>query len=375
MSDKYIIPTLPLKQDVETKPVLKRVAAAHRRLAELKGVARTIPNEQILINTLTLQEAKDSSAIENIITTHDELFKAELFVDQFISQSAKEVQNYANALRKGFELVRRNKILTDNHIVGIQEELEQNKAGYRKLPGTELKNQQTGEIVYRPPQDFDTINSSMQNLSDFINDDSLSDIDHLVKIAIIHHQFESIHPFYDGNGRTGRIINILYLVIKELLDLPVLYLSRFIIQNKGEYYRLLQNVRDNDDWESWVLFMLQGIEETAVQTISLIEQMRNMMTDYKRRLRIDLPKLYSQDLLNNLFRHPYTKIEFVQNELNVTRKTASIYLKQLVDNGYLKLIKIGTSNFYLNEPLFDLFINAHHGKANADDAPTIESIN
>lgn len=375
MPKNYTIPTLPLKQDVETKAVLKRVAAAHRRLAELKGVARTIPNEQILINTLTLQEAKDSSAIENIITTHDELFKAELFVDQLTSQSAKEVQNYANALRKGFELVRRNKILTDNHILEIQEELEQNKAGYRKLPGTELKNQNTGETIYTPPQDFDTINRLMQNLSDFINDDSLCDVDALVKIAIIHHQFESIHPFYDGNGRTGRIINILYLVIKELLDLPVLYLSRFIIQNKAEYYRLLQAVRDNAEWEGWVLFMLQGIEETAIQTIFLIEQMRNMMFDYKKRLRNDLPKLYSQDLLNNLFRHPYTKIEFVQDELRVTRKTASSYLKQLVDKGYLELIKIGKSNFYLNAPLFDLFINVHHGGYDNDNVPVIESVN
>lgn len=375
MPNKYKIPTLPLKQDVETKAVLKRVAAVHRRLAELKGVARTIPNEQILINTLTLQEAKDSSAIENIITTHDELFKAELFVDQMTSHSAKEVQNYAYALRKGFELVRRNKILTDNHILEIHEELERNRAGYRRVPGTELKNQQTGETVYTPPQDYDTINRLMRNLSDFINDDSLSDVDPLVKIAIIHHQFESIHPFYDGNGRTGRIINILYLVTKELLDLPVLYLSRFIIQHKAEYYRLLQAVRDTGDWESWILFVLQGIEETAVQTISLIEQMREIMTDYKRRLRIDLPKLYSQDLLNNLFRHPYTKIEFVQNEIGVTRKTASQYLKQLVKNDYLKLVKIGTSNFYLNEPLFDLFINAHHGKINGDDEPQIESIN
>lgn len=373
MANIYKISTLPFKYDVETKAVLKRVASAHRRLAELKGVARTIPNEQILINTLTLQEAKDSSAIENIITTHDELFKAELFVNELTSQSAKEVQNYAYALRKGFELVRQNKILTDNHIICIQEELEQNKAGYRRLPGTALKNQNTGKTIYTPPQDFVTINNLMKNLSDFINNDSLSDLDPLIKTAIIHHQFESIHPFYDGNGRTGRIINILYLVIKDLLDLPVLYLSRFIIQNKAEYYRLLQTVRDYNDWENWVLFMLRGIEETAIQTISLIEQMRIMMTDYKHRLRNDLPKLYSQDLLNNLFRHPYTKIEFVQNELNVTRKTASLYLKQLVDKGYLKLLKIGTSNFYLNEPLFDLFINAHHNYI--DDVPPIESVN
>lgn len=373
--NKYEIPKLPLKEDIETKAVLKRAAAAHRSLAELKGVARTIPNESILISTLTLQEAKDSSAIENIITTHDELFKAELFIEQLTSPAAKEVQSYANALRKGFELVRRNKILSDNHILEIQEELELNKQGYRRLPGTKLQNQQTGETVYNPPQNYDVINSLMKNLSDFINDDELSDFDSLVKLAIIHHQFESIHPFYDGNGRTGRIINILYLVIKGLLDLPVLYLSRYIIQNKSDYYRLLQDVREKEDWENWIIFILKGIEETSVQTILLIEQMRQMMAHYKQGIRSNLPKIYSQDLLNNLFRHPYTKIEFVEIELRVTRKTASKYLKQLVDNGYLKLIKIGKSNFYLNEPLFNLFINAHHNKNDVDNVPLIESVN
>ncbi len=257
----------------------------------------------------------------------------------------------------------------------IQEELELNKQGYRRLPGTKLQNQQTGETVYNPPQNYDAINSLMKNLSDFINDDELSDFDSLVKLAIIHHQFESIHPFYDGNGRTGRIINILYLVIKGLLDLPVLYLSRYIIQNKSDYYRLLQDVREKEDWENWIIFILKGIEETSVQTILLIEQMRQMMAHYKQGIRSNLPKIYSQDLLNNLFRHPYTKIEFVEIELRVTRKTASKYLKQLVDNGYLKLIKIGKSNFYLNEPLFDLFINAHHNKNDADNVPLIESVN
>lgn len=369
---KPTIRMLPLKQDLETKAVLKQTAAAHRRLAELKGVARTIPNETILINTLTLQEAKDSSAIENIITTHDELFRAELFIERLTSPTAKEVQNYARALRKGFELVREKKILADRQILDIQEELEENRAGYRKLPGTSLKNLETGKIVYTPPQDHETIKTLMRNLSDFINNDELSDLDPLVKLAIIHHQFESIHPFYDGNGRTGRIINILYLVIKDLLDLPVLYLSRFIIENKSDYYRLLQAVRDNDEWENWIIFMLRGVEETAKETIILIEQIRELMAQYKIGLRKDLPKLYSQDLLNNLFRHPYTKIEFVEDELGVTRKTASQYLKKLVEKDYLKLLKIGRSNFYLNEPLFSLFVNAHITEP--ADVPLIESV-
>ena len=356
------------------RAVLKAVAAAHRRLAELKGVARSIPNETILISTLTLQEAKDSSAIENIITTHDELFRAELFIDQLTSATAKEVQNYAYALRHGFELVRNSKILSEAYIIAIQEVLEQNRAGYRKLPGTELKNVQTGQTVYTPPQDHDSIKTLMNNLAHFINDDSLSDFDPLVKLAIIHHQFESIHPFYDGNGRTGRIINILYLVIKDLLDLPILYLSSYIIENKAEYYRLLQTVRNTNDWESWIIFVLRGVEQTASETIFLIEQIRSMMMKYKQGLRKDLPKLYSQDLLNNLFRHPYTKIEFIEDELGVSRNTASQYLKQLVEKDYLNLIKIGRSNFYLNQPLFNLFLGARHGIDGKKVVPLIESM-
>src|ERR1051326_1411044 len=370
----HSIQMLPLQQEMESRAVLKAVAAAHRRLAELKGVARSIPNETILISTLTLQEAKDSSAIENIITTHDELFRAELLIDQLTSQTAKEVQNYAFALRQGFELVRNSKILSEAYIIAIQEVLEQNRAGYRKLPGTELKNVQTGQTVYTPPQDYDSIKTLMNNLVQFINDDSLSDLDPLVKLAIIHHQFESIHPFYGGNGRTGRIINILYLVIQDLLDLPILYLSGYMIENKAEYYRLLQRVRDKVDWESWIIFVLRGVEQTANETILLVEQIRSMMTKYKQGLRKDLPKLYSQDLLNNLFRHPYTKIEFVEDELSVSRKTASLYLKQLVEKDYLKLLRIGRSNFYLNEPLFNLFVGARHGAEGIKEVPLIESM-
>ena len=372
MANNYQIPTLPMEQEVETKAVLKQAAKAHRRLAELKGVALTIPNEQILISTLTLQEAKDSSAIENIITTHDEIFKAELYIENLRSPAAKEVQSYANALRRGFELVRQKKVLSNSFILQIQEELEHNKAGFRKLPGTALKNQQTGETVYTPPQDYDSIVKLMQNLELFINDNELSDLDPLVKLAIIHHQFESIHPFYDGNGRTGRIINILYLVLENLLDLPVLYLSRYIIENKGEYYRLLQGVRDRNDWERWILFILRGVEQTAVQTIHLIENIKVLMMKYKQGIRSQFPRMYSQELINNLFSHPYTKIEFMEEALGVTRQTASSYLKELVEAEFLTLIKIGRSNFYLNKPLFELFLNVQN--LYKVDAPVIESI-
>ncbi len=346
---------LPPENDPETKQVLKKMASAHRFLAELKGMAATIPNESILISTLTLQEAKDSSEIENIITTHDDLYKSELFVNLIQSPAAKEVGNYATALQKGFALVRERRLLTVNHILEIHKELEQNNAGIRKLPGTELKNQQTGATVYTPPQDHQEIVRLMSNLEKFINDDAVSDLDPLVKMALIHYQFESIHPFYDGNGRTGRIINILYLVAQDLLHLPVLYLSRYIIRTKRDYYRLLQGVRDKEDWESWILYMLHGVESTARQTIWIINAIKTAMMDYKHRIRAELPKLYSQDLLNNLFRHPYTKIEYLQNDLRVSRLTASKYLAQLTESGFLEKAKVGRYNYYINQPLMDLF--------------------
>lgn len=354
--NNYNIFPLPPNLDLETKSVLKKVAEAHRYLAELKGVASTIPNEEILINTLTLQEAKDSSAIENIITTHDELFKADLYTEYLISASTKEVKNYAYALRKGFKLVRISKILTMNNILEIHAELEKNNAGLRKLPGTALKNQQTGEIVYTPPQDHQTILELMKNLEQYLNNDEIDNTDPLVKMAVIHHQFESIHPFYDGNGRTGRIINILYLVIKDLLTIPILYLSRYIIQNKSQYYELLQEVRDENIWERWIIFILDGVINTSKETILLVENIKKLMDTYKLIIKDEAPKIYSQDLINNIFRHPYTKIEFLVDELNTTRQTASKYLDQLVEIGLMNKQKIGKSNYYVNTKLFSLLI-------------------
>ncbi len=344
---------LPVEQNVETIKVLKKLASAHRALAELKGIVSTIPNENILINTLGLQEAKDSSAIENIITTHDDIYKEELNLDGFKSLNAKEVQNYISALKKGYALISRNKTLTNNDIIEIQSVLEKNTAGFRKLPGTALKNATTGETVYTPPQEYSEIIDLMTNLERFINDDTMSDFDPLVKMAIIHYQFESIHPFYDGNGRTGRIINVLYLVMKDLLNLPVLYLSRHIIMNKGNYYKFLQEVRETDDWENWLLYMIEGVEQTSKETIILIKKIRELMFEYKNLLR-DNYKFYSQDLLNNLFKHPYTKIEFIERDLGVSRITAAKYLNELAKDGLLIKQKLGTGNYYINERLMNL---------------------
>lgn len=370
----YQIPVLPLKQDVETKAVLKQTAKAHRRLAELKGAVLSIPNTTILINTLSLQEAKDSSAVESIITTHDELYKAELSLHTAVSPATKEVQSYSDALIHGFELVKKHDLLTCNDIIEIYKKIKHNQAGFRVTPGTTLINDQTGEVVYQPPQSYDEIVSYMTNLETFINNDVINGLDPLIKMCIIHHQFESIHPFSDGNGRTGRIINILYLVSKDLLDLPVLYLSRFIIKNKGEYYRLLQAVRDNQEWEAWILFLLKGLEETSQETVTLILNMKALMMEYKAEIRKQLPKVYSQDLLNNLFKHPYTKIDFICNELDVTRPTATSYLDQLVAYGFLKKKKLGRDNFYLNMRLFDLLTNAFHVDTNKGDQQQVATI-
>lgn len=353
------LPLLPLNIDLETKPILKKLAKAHQALAELKGVAASIPNQSILINTLSLQEAKDSSAIENIITTHDDLYRSDNLARHFVSHAAKEVYSYATALRNGFEQVKQSGLLTNNDILEMQACLEENRAGFRKLPGTALKNELTGETVYTPPQHPEEIIALMNNLEQFINDDTLCDWDPLTKMVVIHYQFESIHPFYDGNGRTGRIINILYLVKQGLLGVPVLYLSRYINQKRADYYRLLQAVRTDNAWEEWLLFLLEGVEQTSQQTIVLIQGIKTLMQQHKHKLRSELPKIYSQDLINNIFRHPYTKIEFVMAELQVSRITATRYLSELTRIGLMTKHRLGRENYYVNDALFDFLGHAN----------------
>ncbi|HLS30829.1 MAG TPA: Fic family protein [Flavobacteriaceae bacterium] len=339
---------LPYPQNLESIKVLKLLPEAHRALAELKGVAQSIPRQDILINTLAIQEAKDSSAVENIVTTHDEIYKANIGIEKITSHQAKEVQNYIAAMKKGFALVGQHQFLSLNHIKEIQRILENNDAGFRKVSGTTLKNQETKEVVYTPPQSRADIDKLMANLEDFINNPELLPLDHLIKMAVFHFQFESIHPFYDGNGRTGRILNILYLIQYDLLDTPILYLSKYIIQHKSDYYRLLQKVRDEGDWEEYLSYMLIAITDTAKDTLQKVKNIKEAMAEYKIILRNNY-KFYSQDLLNHLFKQPYTKIEFLQNELSVSRITAANYLNQLAEDGYLTKHKIGRTNYYVNE--------------------------
>ena len=356
----YQIPKLPLPFELETREILKQLNATHRQLGELKGMEQTIPNEDILINTLGLQEAKDSSEVENIVTTHDDLYNAELFErEMVIPASAKEVLSYREAIKRGFSLVRREKLLTINIIKEVQRTLVGNMAGFRKVPGTSLKNS-AGETVYLPPQSGPEVEAHMAALEKFMNLPELCSWDPLVKIAVIHHQFESIHPFYDGNGRTGRILTILLLVTHDLLHLPVLYLSRYITRHKAEYYRLLQEIREHEDnttqWHQWILFLLKGIEETARDTVRLILSIQELMQQEEKTLRSLLEGKYRQELLEHLFYHPYTKIEFMQNTLDVHRITATKYLNRLVENGMMKKIKVGKTNYYINASLVELLI-------------------
>ena len=346
------IALLPPEADLETKQVLKRLAGAHRALAELKGFADTMPNNNILINAVTINEAKDSSEIENIITTHDELFKA-MSQPNYQNSAAKEVVNYRTALWKGYEAIKNTQILTINMMVEIQMNIEKNRAGIRKLPGTVLKNEATGEVVYTPPIGEQEIMALLSNLESYMNNDH-DEIDPLIKLAVIHHQFESIHPFYDGNGRTGRIINVLYLVLKELLDSPILYLSQYIIQNKTSYYRLLQAARTKGLWEEWILFMLDGIESTAVETLKLIKRINSLVEKTAEDILTALPKIYSRELVDLLFFEFYTKTIYIEKGLRISRKTAVTYLSALEESGFLTSERIGRERIYLNKRLFEV---------------------
>jgi Fic family protein len=250
--------------------------------------------------------------------------------------------------------VKETGLLTLNHVLSVQEALEHNRAGFRKLPGTALKNN-AGEVVYTPPQDPQEVQRLMGELERFMNGEVPFDADPLIKMSLIHHKFESIHPFYDGNGRTGRILNVLYLVKEELLDIPVLYLSSQIVRTKAEYYRLLQAVRDENAWEEWVYYMLDTVEQTAAKTIQTIGAIKAALQDYKHRIRAK-HKFYSQDLINNLFTHPYTRIEYVERDLNVSRITATRYLDQLTEDGFLAKQKRGRGNYYINIALTSILM-------------------
>lgn len=350
---RFLIEKLPpLREKVETIDILRQTNKSAVALAELKGIAKTIPNQTMLVNAIVLQEAKDSSEIENIITTQDELYKALTINRTNISPETKEVVNYRAAIFHGFDLVKRQGFLRVNDIVSIQQKLVDNDAGIRSTPGTVLKNYTIGETVYTPPQEKSEILDLLSNFIDYFN--QKNDLSPLINLAILHHQFESIHPFYDGNGRTGRILNILYLILKDLIDVPILYLSSYIIANKPKYYHLLNQTNRTGEWAEWIIFMLEGIESTSRGTIAKIAGIKTLLDSTLIKVQEKAPKVYRKELIELLFEQPYSKIDFVVNKLGVERKAASRYLKELEDIGIVESQKVGRETLYINRELIEI---------------------
>ncbi len=343
----------PAKEQIESVVILKQLVKSSVALAELKGIINILPNPEILLNAVVLKEARASSEIENVITTQDKLYQALSAKGDQIDTSTKEVLRYREAMLFGFRTIQQKYILTINTIIEIQQILEENNAGIRKLPGTALRNSVTRKVIYIPPDQTDVINSLLSNLEKFINLDE-NEIPHLIKMAIQHYQFESIHPFYDGNGRTGRILNILYLIMTGLLEQPILFLSGYIIENKSEYYRLLQEVRTNNKWEDWILYILKGVEITAKATIKQVTEINTLFELTKEKTKNEIPKIYSKELIELLFEHPYSKSEYLENRLSISRITAAKYLKALENIGILQSKKVWKETLYINTALFEL---------------------
>jgi Fic family protein len=348
------LPLLPPEADIETKTVLRKTISAGRALAQLNGTLINLPNPTLFLDTIYLQEAKASSEIENIITTNDELYRS-LVADKKVENSAtKEVLRYKEALWLGLERLKSRPFITTNLCIEIVQCIKQNTASIRVTPGTTLSNTQ-GEVIYTPPSGEDVIREKLANLERFINTDN--SIDPLIKMALMHYQFEAIHPFSDGNGRTGRILLLLFLRINKLLDIPAIYLSEYIIQNKTEYYRRLRNVTEKNEWEPYILYMLNMIEKTATKGLERLDKIMQLIDKTAMEIKEKLPKVYSKDLIEILFRLPYTKRQSLIDEGLGTLKTVGNYLMDLEKNGFLKSIKIGKEKLYLNYRLLDILEN------------------
>ena len=344
------LPALPPTAEVETAAVLKKAISASRALAELKGTAARMPNQAILIDSLVLQEARASSEIENILTTNDELYKAASDEAQPASAEAKEVLRYRQALNHGFRQIESRPLAT-GLFIEIAQIIKQTEFGVRRTPGTRIANSRH-ETIYTPPEGEAVIRDKLSDLERFLHADDGMDV--LVKMALAHYQFEAIHPFPDGNGRTGRILNILYLVERGLLNLPVLYLSRYIIDHKPAYYEGLRRVTEDGAWVDWVLYMLDAVEQTSLRTHRQITDMLALMESVRERVQRDAPGVYSKDLIEQIFRQPYCKIQFLERAGMGTRQTCSKYLRELERLGVLHGRKFGREMYFINVALFDL---------------------
>ena len=349
------LPNLPPEVDLETTAVLKATIKANKLLAELKGYCQTLPNPELLLNTIVLQESKESNAIENIVTTQDELYKATLMLGDVIkNQAAKEVLQYREAIYWGIDELKKSNLITTNIMVGIMQRLRDTTENIRKNTGTKLSNPSTKQIVYTPPEGELVLREKLAKLEIFINDHSFSDLDPLIKMALIHYQFEAIHPFSDGNGRTGRILNILYLIQQELIGLPVLYLSKYIIENKETYYRLLREVTEQENWMGWVTYVMNGVAETAENTLIKIKEILALQHVAELEIKTALGNSYNKELVELIFSYPYIKIKVLESKGIAKRQTAALYLKKMESLGWLKRLKIWKETYYINEKLIEV---------------------
>jgi Fic family protein len=347
------LPPLPPKADLESKEILKKAIKTNKALAKLVGSGKQLPNQSVLINSIGLQEAKLSSEIENVLTTNDELYQAFASDKKVTDVNTKEVLHYQEALWEGFTLVKHRGLLTTNLFVKLYNIIKETDAGIRKLPGTKIANERTGEIIYTPPEGEDVIRGKLKNLEEYVNLNN-DDVDPLIKMAVMHYQFEAIHPFADGNGRTGRIINILYLVKHNVLEIPILYLSKYILDHKKAYYNGLRSVTENGEWREWVFYMLDAIEQTASYTQQKIDAIVSLMDEMGAMLKKKAPDIYSKELLEVLFRQPYCKRKFLEDAGIVKKKTAGVYLAELERFGLLKSAKVGKEKLFINWNLYDI---------------------
>jgi len=347
------LPPLPPKGEIDSKNVLNKLTQAYRYLAELKGTAQIIPNQDILINSIMLQEAQSSSRIENVVTTNDKLYKAFSSNRKDIDPQTKEVLKYREALWEGFRKLKNRPVFSTNLFVDIFQTIKQTQEGIRSTSGTRIADSRR-RVIYTPPEGEPLIRKKLKQLEQFIHDDKFN-IDPLIKLALIHYQFEAIHPFTDANGRTGRILNVLYLVYTKLLDLPILYLSKYIIENKSKYYRFLRDVTYKQEWEPWIIYILDAVEKTSQQSISKItrikEELGKTIETAKKKLS---SYVYSKELIELIFEQPYCKIQFLVKKKIAKRQTAAQYLEELVKIGVMKKEKFGKENLYLNKNLYNV---------------------
>ncbi len=346
------LPALPPPLElIETRDILKQCISARVALAELKQAAELIPNSAVLVNALPLLEARASSEIENIVTTTDKLFEFADVAEDKADPATKEALRYRTALYEGTKMVQR-RMLTTDMAIQIVSIIKGAELDLRAESGTTLRNRASGEVIYTPPVGQKRLQGMLDNWAEFMQ--TSTDIDPLVRMAVQHYQFEAIHPFADGNGRTGRILNILFLVEQGLLDSPILYLSRFIISNKAAYYLLLKDVTHEQKWEPWIRFVLEGVEETCTWTTEKIKAIRELMVHTAEYVHKHLPKIYSWELVELLFRQPYCRINNLVDADIAKRQTASVYLKQLCDLGVLKEVKSGRENIFVHPKYIEL---------------------